>query len=74
MPSALEELVAADREIKQAQADFKAAERLHLDPIRARERVAGERANVLWAQVLQQYGSGAAQDALRAAKFAVRAD
>ena len=66
--TALEELVIRDREIRAAQAELKAADKQYLGPIRAKERLAGERANVLWRQVLAEYGPGAAQDAWRAAK------
>lgn len=65
--TALEELVIRDRETNQARDDRARAEHEHIDPIRARERVAGERANVLWARVLAELGPGAAQEALRAA-------
>lgn len=65
---ALDELVIRDAEIKAAQRALKEADREYLDPIRAKERVAGERANELWVQVLKEYGPGAAQDALREAQ------
>lgn len=65
--TALQELVLCEREIKAAQDALKEADHAILDPIRTRERIAGERANVLWRQVLAEYGPGTAQDALRAA-------
>jgi hypothetical protein len=70
---ALDELIIRDAEIKAAWAERQAAERKYIDPIRAKERKAGERANELWLPVLKEYGPGAAQAALREAQAAAEA-
>jgi hypothetical protein len=66
--SALDDLVVMDEQINRLQNDRKTAFKVHVKPIDDEIRRCGEKANVLWRAVLEQYGSGEAQDRLRAAK------
>lgn len=64
----LEKLVAADRELKAAHQKRERTFKAYVAPVDREVREIGERCNVLWVEVLREYGPGFAQDALRAAK------
>jgi len=64
----VDKLVEADKELTALYQEIKEAKRTYISPIENRLAAVGNRANVLWKAVLDEYGSGHAQTVLRAAK------